>query len=299
MSLYLGNFGKVMLQRKSAQGDLTATITTGDVNTTKKRFSFADADELLTGDQIEISTTNHANLLFIAAGAWSNNTHQSSFKGYIHKDEMSGLRLYSTFPLAVNGGISNAITLSSISADIPVKISIANSNPRILGQVINYELNTDIESVDITALSDDKRQRYSSLVSGNGSITCAWDYKDSVGSGAYDIPHYLLELVTRTKIGSEFGAQLYLKSSGYNPSGNADDLNHQIWYELTGVIVQTAINFGVNQIQEMKINFITTGPLDIKMLVDTATANSMFTQENNDQLLLEQDGSSNMAVEFD
>ena len=46
MSIYLGGFGKVMLQRKTAQGDLFATINTDDVNTSKKRFSFDEADEL-------------------------------------------------------------------------------------------------------------------------------------------------------------------------------------------------------------------------------------------------------------
>ena len=47
MSIYLGGFGKVMLQRKTAQGDLFATINVDDVNTTKKRFSFDEADELI------------------------------------------------------------------------------------------------------------------------------------------------------------------------------------------------------------------------------------------------------------
>tara|TARA_Y100001938_G_C8092120_1_gene435673 strand:- start:2080 stop:2994 length:915 start_codon:yes stop_codon:yes gene_type:complete len=304
MSLYLGNFGKVMLQRKTAKGALEGTINIDDVNTTAKRFSFADADELLTGDQIEISSTNNANLAFIAASSWASNTQQSSFKAFVHKDEIGGLRMYSSFPNAINGGSSNAITLTSISSTIPIRISIANTNPRILGQVISYELNTDVESVDITALSDDKRERYSSLVSGNGSITCAWDYKDSVGSGEYDIPHYLLELVTRTKIGSEFGAQLYLKSAGYNPSGIANDLNHEIWYEITGVIVQTAVSFGVGSIQEMKINFITTGPLDIKMNVDTATTPSTYITEPDASdvsfdLVLDDDGSTNLVLEFD
>ena len=71
MSIYLGGFGKVMLQRKTAQGDLFATINTDDVNTSKKRFSFDLADELITGDQIEISTTNGTDLLFIAAASWA------------------------------------------------------------------------------------------------------------------------------------------------------------------------------------------------------------------------------------
>ena len=193
MSIYLGGFGKVMLQRKTAQGDLFATINTDDVNTSKKRFSFDEADELITGDQIEISTTNGKDLLFIAAASWAGGSRESSFTAFVHKDDLGGLRLYATFANAVNGGSSNALTLTSISSAIPVKVSVQNAIYRMLGQVSSYELNTDVESVDITALSDYHRERYSSLISGNGRITCAWDYEDSEGSGTYDPPHYLLE----------------------------------------------------------------------------------------------------------
>ena len=296
MSIYLGGFGKVMLQRKTAQGDLFATINTDDVNTSKKRFSFNEADELITGDQVEISTTNGTDLLFIAAASWPDNTRQSSFTAFIHKDDLGGIRLFSTFAAAVNGGSTNALTLTAISSDIPVKVSVQNAIYRMLGQVSSYEINTDVESVDVTALSEYHRERYSSLISCNGRITCAWDYEDSEGSGNFDPPHYLLELVTRTKIGSEFGAQLYMKTSGYNPSGISSNLDDELFYEINAVVVNSALSFNVGQPVDMTINFVTTGPVDIKINSDAA---NKILQESSDDILLEQDTTAKLLQETD
>ena len=68
MSVYLGTHGKIELQRQFNGGALTSTINTGDVNATKKRFSFDfDHGQLLTGDQIEIKSTNGSALDFIAS----------------------------------------------------------------------------------------------------------------------------------------------------------------------------------------------------------------------------------------
>ena len=296
MSIYLGGFGKVMLQRKTAQGDLFATINVDDVNTSKKRFSFDEADELITGDQIEISTTNGTDLLFIAAASWAGGSRESSFTAFVHKDDLGGIRLFSTFANAVNGGSTNALTLTAISSAIPVKVSVQNAIYRMLGQVSSYELNTDVESVDITALSDYHRERYSSLISGNGRITCAWDYEDSEGSGTYDPPHYLLELVTRTKVGSEFGAQLYLKTSGYNPSGISSNLDDELWYEINAVVTQSAVSFNVGQPVDMTINFVTTGGVDLKINSDAA---NKILQEDSDDILLEQDTTAKLLQETD
>ena len=40
MTVYLGTHGEVELQREFDGGSLFSTIDTGDVNATKKRFSF-------------------------------------------------------------------------------------------------------------------------------------------------------------------------------------------------------------------------------------------------------------------
>lgn len=66
MSVYLGTFGKVELQRQFDGSELSSTINTGDVNATAKRFSFDfDHGQLITGDQIEIKSTDSSALDFI------------------------------------------------------------------------------------------------------------------------------------------------------------------------------------------------------------------------------------------
>ena len=56
MTVYLGTHGEVELQREFDGGSLFSTIDTGDVNATKKRFSFDfDHGQLITGDQIVIN----------------------------------------------------------------------------------------------------------------------------------------------------------------------------------------------------------------------------------------------------
>ena len=61
MSVYLGTFGRVELQRQFEAGELVSIVNTSDVNVTRKRFSFDfQHGQLLTGDQVEIKSTNGA-----------------------------------------------------------------------------------------------------------------------------------------------------------------------------------------------------------------------------------------------
>ncbi len=51
MSVYLGTFGDVELQREFDGGELLSTINVSDVNATAKRFSFDfEHGQLLSGD---------------------------------------------------------------------------------------------------------------------------------------------------------------------------------------------------------------------------------------------------------
>ena len=86
---------------------MTSTIGTGDVNVTKKRFSFDfDHGQLLTGDQIEITSTDDS-VDFIDSYT------DTSVKKYIYVDELDGIRLYDSFAHAVNGGSTNATALAT------------------------------------------------------------------------------------------------------------------------------------------------------------------------------------------
>ena len=284
MTVYLGTFGRVELQREGSQ--INGTINSSDINATKKRFSFDfKHGQLLTGDQIEITSTNAAALSFISGHS------NSSTKKFIHVDEMDGIRLYETFALAINGGTANAIALASISGDIPIRVKIANAERRLLASVINYELNTERETVDTTALSDEFRSRISTLMSGSGQMAAEWEY---TGNTAEEVANYLLELQIRTQIGSQFKARFYLKTESYNPSGVADNANDSVWYEFEGVLTNCAVQFDVGNIVKIAANFITTGEIQMRMELGAA---GKLLQETDDDILIEQDATKALGLE--
>jgi hypothetical protein len=297
MTVYLGTFGRITLERKSSEGFFESVINPSDVNTARKRFSF-DFDEgfLITGDQVEITSTNGATLGWIDETGWSSGVKQSSGKWFVNVDELGGIRLYSTFPNAMNGGNANAIALDTIAADIPIRVVVANSQRRILGAITSYELSTQREAVDITALSDQFRSQWSSLMSGSGRISCQWDYKDCCGNGEYEAAQYLLQLALRTEVGSEFNAQLFLKTNAYNPSGVAGQADDQIWYEIDGVLTGSAVQFTPGSIVEMTAEFITTGPIRLKV---KAYTDNKILQQSGDDILLDQDATASLLQEAD
>lgn len=288
MTVYLGTFGEVELQRQFDGGELFSTIDTGDVNVSKKRFSFDfEHGQLLTGDQIEISSTDGTALDFIDSYS------DSSVKKFIFVDEIDGIRLYNSFAHAVNGGTTNATTLATPGNSIPVKVKVDNTSYRVLSRVQQYELNTERETVDTTTLSDDFRSRISTVMSGSGRMSCEWEY---TGDTVNELPNYLLELALRTKVGSSFSGKFYLKTSGYNPAGHTDALNDSIWYQVTGVLTACAVQFTPNSLVQISADFITTGSIQIRMNLSTP---EKVLQENSDGILLDQDATAKLALEND
>lgn len=297
MSVYLGSFGRITLERTASVGALASVVNPSDVNVSRRRFSFDfDSGQLLTGDRIQIRRTDAGVLEFIAASAWLDNTQQSAGTWYIHVDDVGGIRLYDNFADALNGLTTTALELATTANDIPISVTVENSRDRILGQVLNYELNTSREVVDTTALSDEFRSQYASLMSGSGQITCLWDYLDEVGGGAYETSHYLLQLVLRTQIGSSFNAQLYLKSDNYTANPLANTVDDQIWYEISGVITNAAIQFDTNTAVQMTADFITTGPVLLK--TKTIPDYDLLLSDDG-RILLNQDTGATMLLETD
>lgn len=286
MTVYLGTFGKVELQREFDGSEITGTINSSDVNATGKRFSFDfDHGQLLSGDQIEITSTNAAALAFIDSYT------DSSVKKFIHVDELDGIRLYNSFAHAVNGGTANAVALAAISSDIPIKVKVANAERRLLAQCNGYELNTERETVDTTTLSDEFRSRISTLMSGSGRMSCFWEY---TGNTSDELANYLLELQIRTRVGSQFKARFYLKTDAYNPSGVAANANDNIWYEFSGVLTSCAVQFSPSNSVQITADFITTGSIQIRM--DLEPVDKML-QEDNGEILLEQGTTDALGLE--
>ena len=288
MTVYLGTFGQVELERQFGDSELSSTINTSDVNVTKKRFSFDfEHGQLLTGDQIEILSTDGSALDFISGYS------ASGVKKFIYVDDLGGIRLYDTFAHAVNGGSANAVALAAPGNDIPIKVNVENAAFRLLAQCNGFELNTERETVDTTTLSDEFRSRVNSLMSGSGRMSGFWEY---AGDTSNELPHYLLELSLRTKVGSQFKGRFYLKTNTYNPSGVAGRSDDQIYYEFTGVLTACAVQFTPSSVVEITADFITTGPIEIRMEVEPT---NKVLQEDADDILLDQDAAAKLLLETD
>ena len=296
MSIYLGQKGRIELQRTFGGQEISTTISTNEVVAAKKRLGFdlasqGDTTELITGDQLEIHADS--NLVFI-----SGYTGVKAGKFFINVDELGGIRLYTTYAHAVSGGSANAVSLVDQSAGwtLNVRFVVQNAIHRILGQVISYELNTRADVIDTTTLSDSFRSQYGSLLSGSGRIESFWDYRDTDGGGEYESAQYLHQLILRTQIGSEFNAHFYLKVDGYSPSGDTGTADDVIWYDVKGILANTAIAFDAGSVVKMTADFVTTG--EIKLKVMTASEYKLL-QENTDFILLEQDATANLMLESD
>jgi hypothetical protein len=276
MSVYLGTYGEIELEREFGESDLQSTINPSDVNVTEKRFSFDfEHGQLISGDQVEITSTDGSALDFIDSYT------ETSVKKFVHVDELDGIRLYNSFAHAVNGGKTNAVALAAPANNIPIRVEVENSDYRVLAQVNGFELNTERETVDTTALSDEFRTRISTLMSGSGRMSCFWEY---TGDSDKELPNYLVELSLRTKVGSRFKARFYIKTTG-NTSGNANTANDEIFYEFTGVLTSCAVSFSPSETVQIQADFISTGAIQLRMDLGVT---SKLLQENTDDILLEQ-----------
>ena len=288
MTVYLGTFGKVELLRQADVKGLTSTIKASDVKVAAKRFSFDfDHGQLITGDKIRIQSTDDSTLDFVDGHA------KPAITKFIHVDDIGGIRLFNTFAHAINGLKANAITLANPANAIPIKVKLAGIASRVLAQVNSFELNTERETVDTTTLSDEFRSRISTLMSGSGRMTCEWEY---TGNTSEELSNYLVELSLRTKIGSNFHAKFYLKTTNYNPSGVASNLNDEVFYDFDAVITACAVQFSPSSIVQITADFITTGPVQLKMNLNVP---DKIKQESGDDLNLNQDPTAKLGHSSD
>ena len=183
MSVYLGTYGEIQLEREFGDSELQSTINPSDVNATEKRFSFDfEHGQLISGDQVEITSTDGSALDFISSYS------KTSVKKFVHVDELDGIRLYNSFANAINGGTTNAVALATPGNNIPIRVKVENSEYRVLAQVNAFELNTERETVDTTTLSEEFRSRISTLMSGSGRMSCFWEYTGDLDK---ELPNYL------------------------------------------------------------------------------------------------------------
>ena len=260
-------------------------------------FSFRH-NEIVTGDQIVITTTGDSassNLLFIDSYT------KTSIKKFVNVDEIGGFRLYNSFADAVNNVTANAVQLSdSFSTPLDVRVKVENAERRLLAQCNSFELNTERETVDTTALSDEFRNRISTLMSGSGRMSCFWEYVADTDNETNELPNYLLELLLRTKVGSQFNARFYLKTDAPEYNGSAStpsDVSgagaHEVWYEFKGVLTACAMQFSPSDAVQFTADFITTGPIQIRMALAEP---DLLALESDGQILTDESDSSTSSV---
>jgi hypothetical protein len=288
VGIYLGNVGNIEITRKSFEGDKESVVNPSDVNAARDRFSF-DFDEgfLISGDLVELTTLDGTTLDFVDASAWDDNTVQTSGNWYAFIDELGGIRLYDNFDDSLEGSSAGLVSLVAINRDIPIRVTVRDRDTRLLASISEYELNTNRETVDVTALSDEHRQQYSSLITGSGTLTAQWDY--TKGNDNEPV-HYLMQLVLRTEIGSGFRAKFYIKSANTDAAGgsfSSSQFNDALWWEFDAIVVNSATSFAPGEIIVSRIDFVTTGAIRLRA---RTTAERRLLQENGDPLVLEQGG---------
>ena len=294
MTVFLGNSGRVRLRRSTPERTFTSTVDPGDVNVTKKRFSFDFPQEmLLTGDRLQIKSTNGADLAFIDGSGWDGGSQLPDGAWFINVDDLGGISLYDTFANALNGQSSGKITLAAITTAIPIEVKSVQAEYNILGLVRSFELNNDREVVDVTALSDEFRKNESGLISGSGSVSCEFHYDpDAAGLTVdTDVPSYLHELILRQKLGAEFDAELYIVEQGEN----AEATNDFFFFEFKGIVTNAAIGLGTGELTVSNFNFVTTGAITPKL--GLGIISNYVLKEDTDRILLEQPGSGKLELE--
>ena len=300
MTVYLGSHGAIELLRTS--GDpVFAQLVPDDVSVDARRFSFSDREihgEFINGDQVDIDRVgddgrpNGENLDLIAGHDFPD------WRGFIYVNPLGGMRLYDKFEDAITGTVDNALELVEPSSTQRIKLKTRNSNFSYLARVREYELTTERDTIDITNLGEQFRQKYEAgLISGQGSIDCFWDFQgklcdpDGCDPGA-EFPNYLAQLCIRLTQGADFIGRFFV----YRPDvPELEDYRYSkasVWYESECLVTNATVTVDADGIIESRIDFVTTK--QIKLL--TGVPPSFLLLETGTEKVLQEDSVSFVGI---
>ena len=284
MSIYFGSTGFIELKRDSLNSEISTSINPADVNTTKKRFSVENINgSLITGDQVEIETTDGTNLGLLSGHNFPD------LRKYIHIDDMGGIKLYDFFSTALAGEISDALTLTAPTSTKNIIIRTRNSRFRPLAKITDFEITTTRDTVDITNLGSEFRKQYENgLISGQGTLQAIWQHRnfqnDTPGFASPEFPVYLSQLLVRMQQGADFEGRFYVY---HDPSQSTNS----VWYQSMCVVTNVAINVPASGVVDARIEFITNGEIRLHNGVPPAflllESSDKILQEDGNGILLE------------
>jgi len=279
MTVFLGHYGRIKLRRKSPS-TFTSSVAPADVNTVLNRFGFdGSVENILTGDQLVITTTDARGLDFLPTSTWPDGggATLNMVVAYCNVNAIGGIRLFETFSASINNTRASEYPLEAFAgAVLPISIQIYGSVERVLGDVTGFTINTDREAIEATTISDRFKRMYTAgLISGSGSIDCLFNTKNS---GQTENSLLMLQLINRTDIGSEFKCLLQLTQSDVYPE------TKDIYYEFEAAITRTGVEVRPDQAITCVIDFVTTG--EIQLLIGEPSG--YVLKEDTDRLRLQQ-----------
>lgn len=202
----------------------------------------------------------------------------SNIRAYVNVNRVGGIRLFENFNDAINNERANEYALAEFYGEpIEIAVGVRDTRYNTLGSVTSFDINTDRAAMETTSLSDRFKQQYSAgLLSGNGSIECLFSY-ESVSN--QDTPLFLLQVINRLEIGSNFKALLSISSVDQTPS-----FREEVYYEIEAVVTRAGVTVTSDALVACSIDFVTTG--DFKLRVGMPP--EYILKEDDDGIYLEQ-----------
>ena len=278
MSVYFGQSGQIALKRDALNSAIRTKLDPYDVNTTSKRFSIDHSTgSLITGDEVVIETADGSTLELVDGHSYPDG------KWFINIDPVGGIRLFDSFPLAIEGLTVNAKTLVTPSSTKNVILQTRNELFRHVANVKDFEMTTSRDQVDLTSVGDEFKSQYEAgLISGQGSMNCIWEHSygstnraNQYGADA-EFPFYLAQLILRTQQGADFSGIFYIYKDNANTKNN-------VYYEAECCVTNVAVSVAAAEVIETRIDFVTNGVIALK----TGDAPGYILQEDDDKILQE------------
>ena len=286
MPVYTGQTGYIELKRTS-DNFLRASLAPSAVNTDRKRFSVENMlGSLITGDKVNIKSADGTTALGLISGHSG-----AEWAGYVAIDDIGGCRLYASFPLAVQGGITNALTLTTPSSTKDIIVETNDASFRPLGRIREFNFTTTRETINVDLLGDEFQQMYKSgRIQGQGEISADFEHRYVATDPGFtynqEFSVYLARLLMRLNMGSLFKGRFFI----YRESGAS---NNNCWYEADAIITNCGINVTPSEIVETNISFVTSGQFALRVgsvprfLLKQDT--DFILQESGDKISLEDD----------
>ena len=287
MPVITGQTGYIELKRSSSHYFRTS-LTSSGVNTARKRFGVENMlGSLITGDKVTIKSADGTTALGLISGHSG-----AEWAGYVRVDDIGGCRLYDSFVHAVEGGLTNALTLTAPPSTKDIIIETNDASFRPLGRIRSFDFSTTRETINVDLLGDEFQQMYKAgRIQGQGEISADFEHRYVATDPGFtynqEFSVYLARLLMRLNMGSEFKGRFFI----YRESGTS---NNNCWYEADAIITNCGINVEPSQIVETNISFITSGQFEMRVgtvpgyLLKEDT--DFILQESGDKIFLEDEG---------